>query len=89
MTHLAKLLFVAASGFALVACGAEAERKTSSTTQKDAAKTLVEAPPPKVEGPNYCYGREHNPEKPFRFVFLNLGDQKSQMKRIRLSLIHI
>ena len=83
MTYSLKILVIAISAVALTACSTEADKETSSATAKKTVEVAAKAPPPKVEGPNYCYGQEHNPDKPFRFVYFNLPNQKNEMKRIR------
>jgi len=81
MTNFGKALFIAASGFALLACSGETS--PSSSGQEAKGDTLAEVPPAKAEGPNYCHGPEYNPEKPFRFVYFNLKIKKDEMTRIR------
>jgi len=81
MTYFAKALFITASGLALCACSGE--KKESKSAEKLVIEKVTEAAPAKPVGPNYCYGPEYNPEKPFRFVYFNLKIEKDEMKRIR------
>ena len=81
MTYFSKALFITASGLALCACSGE--KKESQSAEDPAVEKVTEAAPVEPAGPNYCYGPEYNPEKPFRFVYFNLKIDKDEMKRIR------
>jgi len=84
MKNLGKALILTASGLALAACSGEKTSPKSGT--ETVTETVAAAPPPKPTGPNYCHGREYNPEKPFRFVYFNLKIKKDEMTRIRNGL---
>ena len=87
MTLFPKLLYIAAVGLALSACGGDKEApKAASTGKANRPETVAKAPPSKPAGPSYCHGGEYNPEKPFRFVYFNLATMKGEMKRIRNTL---
>jgi len=81
MTYFGKALFITACGFALCACSGESGPPKSEP--EAAAEKTAEAPPTKPQGPNYCYGPEYNPEKPFRFVYLNLKIKPEERAEIR------
>jgi len=78
MTELSKALFIAACGFALVACSGET---SSSASEQEAEGSAAESKAD--DGPNYCHGAEYDPSKPYHFVNFNLKIEKHEMTRLQ------